>query len=224
MKAGVHFGHQKSKWHPQMAPFIFAEKNNVHVINLEETQKRLEVALNFVKEIVSRGGTVLFLGTKNQAQDIVRDAALSCAAPYVIYRWLGGTLTNSATVLGLVKKYRKLKEDKLSGALEKYTKKEQLEIDREIARLTQLIGGLEQLTRIPDALFIVDIKQEKTALREAARRKVPVVAICDTNVNPNLVDYPVPGNDDAINSIRLLVNLFAEAVKEGKEAAEKAGV
>jgi small subunit ribosomal protein S2 len=216
-KAGVHFGHRASKWHPKMKPFIFTEKNGVHVINLEKTLECLNGALEFIKKTVSEGGTVLFLGTKKQAQDIVKDAALSCAMPYVIFRWLGGTLTNASSVLGLAKKLRKLKEAKAAGELAaKYTKKEQLNISREIGRLEVLVGGIERLEKIPNVIFIVDVKKEKTAVREANRKGVPVVAICDTNVDPDLATYPIPANDDAVSSIRLLVDLMAEAVREGK--------
>jgi len=216
MKAGVHFGHQKSKWYPKMAPYIFIEKNGVHIINLEETRKALEKALNFISETVAGGGTVLFLGTKKQARDIVKDAALSCNMPYVTNRWLGGTLTNAPTVLGLVKKFRKLKEEKASGKLLKYTKKEQLEMAREIERLENIVGGIEKLERIPDALFVVDIKTDKTAIKEATRKKVPVVALCDSNANPELVKYPIPSNDDAVKALQLMANLVAETIKEVK--------
>lgn len=218
MKAGVHFGHQKSKWHPKMKPFIFTEKNGVHVIDLEKTQKELETALKFVAETVSRGGTVLFLSTKKQAQSIIKEAALDCGMPYIVSRWLGGTLTNASSVLNLVKKYRKLKADQESGALVKYTKKEQLNISREIERLEEIVGGIATLDKVPDVLFIVDIKEEKTAVAEAIKRKVPIVAICDTNVNPEKVDYPIPGNDDATSSIKILVNSVAGAIKVAKQS------
>lgn len=217
LKAGVHFGHQKSKWHPKMKPFIFTEKNGVHVINLEETQKQLELALQYVKETVSAGGTVLFVGTKKQAQQIVKDSAIACGSPFIVSRWLGGTLTNSSSVLGLAKKLRKFKEEVASGEVTKYTKKEQLNITREIVRLDEVVGGIEKLERIPDVIFIVDIKNEKTAVQEALRRGVPVIAICDTNVNPELVTLPIPANDDATNSIKLIVELMAAAVKDAKE-------
>lgn len=216
MKAGVHFGHQKSKWHPKMKPFIFTEKNGVHVINLEETQKHLVTAFEFIKEIVATGGTILFLGTKPQAKQYVKEAALSCGMPYVISRWLGGTLTNSNSVLNLVKKYRKLKLEQETGELKKYTKKEQLNIAREIERLDVLIGGIANLNTIPNVLFITDVKTEKTAVDEARRKKVPIIAICDTNVNPDKIDYPIPANDDATNSIKLIVNLVAAAVNESR--------
>ncbi|MBT5503827.1 30S ribosomal protein S2 [Candidatus Falkowbacteria bacterium] len=217
MKAGVHFGHQRSNWHPKMERFIFTEKSGLHIINLEETLKELEHALDFVKQTVANGGTVLFLGTKKQAQEIVKEAAIDCKMPYIVHRWLGGTLTNSDSVLGVVKKYRKLKEDTASGAIKRYTKKEQLKISREIARLDVIVGGIESLTRVPDAIFIVDMKCEKTALKEAQRKNIPIVSICDTNNNPENADYPIPGNDDATSSIKLLVNIVKEAVKEGQK-------
>jgi len=223
LKSGVHFGHQKSKWHPKMKPYIFTDKNGVHIINLEETQKLLEKAIAFVTETVSRGGTVLFLGTKKQARNIVKDAALSCGAPFIVSRWLGGTMTNSNSVLGLVRKYRKLKEENATGGFEKYTKKERLQLQREIIKLDEVVGGIEKVDRIPDALFIVDIKAEKTAVAEANRKGVPIVAFVDTNVNPDLVQYPIPANDDATNSIRLIVNTMAAAIKEAKDAMPVAG-
>jgi small subunit ribosomal protein S2 len=216
MKAGVHFGHQKSKWHPKMKPFIFVEKNGVHIINLEETQKALEKALNFLTETVAAGGTVLFLGTKKQARDIVKDGALSCNMPYVTNRWLGGTLTNAPTVLGLVKNFRKMKEENATGKLGKYTKKEQLEIKRKIEKLEVLVGGIEKLEKVPDALFVVDIKIDKTAIKEAIRRKIPVVALCDSNTNPELITYPVPANDDAVKALQLMVTLVVETINEAK--------
>lgn len=221
MHAGVHFGHRTSKWHPKMKPFIYTERNGVHIINLEETVAHLEPALAFIKKTVQNNGTVLFLGTKKQGQKLVQEAAISCGMPYVINRWLGGTLTNAATILSLVKKYKKLKADTASGELAaKYTKKEQLEFSREIERLDSLVGGLETLEKLPDALFIIDVRDEKTALAEALITHIPVVALCDTNVNPEKIDYPIPANDDASKALVLMVNLVAETIKEAK--AEKA--
>jgi small subunit ribosomal protein S2 len=218
MKAGVHFGHQKSKWHPKMKPFIYIEKNGVHIINLEQTQKLLEKALGFIEKTVQNNGTVLFLGTKRQAQGLVKEAALSCDMPYVVTRWLGGTLTNATSVLGLAKKYRKLKEDKASGKLDKFTKKEKLTVTREIERLEDIVGGISKLERIPNVIFVVDVKHEKTAVQEAIRKGVPVVAICDSNVNPDKIDYPIPGNDDATKAIELFVKLVADKINEAKQA------
>lgn len=218
LKAGVHFGHQKSKWHPKMAPFIFTEKNKILIINLEETRKQLATALSFISELAAKGGVVLFLGTKRQAQEIIRDAAVSCGMPYITQHWLGGTFTNAKSVLGLVKNYRRLKFEKESGELDRYTKKERLSIERKIAKLDKVVGGLENLNRVPDAVFIVDIKNEKTALVESNLTGVPVVAMCDTNVNPSKVDYVIPANDDAVKSIKMVVGLVAEAVNEGKKS------
>ena len=214
MKAGVHFGHQKSKWHPKMDQYIFTSKNGIHVINLEETQKCLETALNFLKETVTNGGTVLFLGTKRQAQPIIKEAAEYCGMPYIVSRWLGGTLTNASSVLNLVKKFRKLKKDLEISDEKKYTKKERLQIQREVDRLEVLIGGISNLNKIPDVLFVVDCKDEKTAVLEAVKKEVPIVAICDTNVNPDKIDYPIPSNDDATSALKLLVNLASEAISE----------
>ncbi|MFH0987827.1 MAG: 30S ribosomal protein S2 [Parcubacteria group bacterium] len=216
MQAGVHFGHRTSKWHPKMKPYIYTERNGVHVINLEETVKFLEPALEFVKKIVRDGGLILFLGTKKQARTLIKEAAESCKMPYVINRWLGGTLTNSSTILSLVKKLRKLKADRDSGELLKYTKKEQLEFAREIERLDRLVGGMEMLDKVPNAMFIVDIRDEKTAVAETITKKIPTVALCDTNVNPELVAYPIPSNDDATKALKLMINLVAEAVKEAQ--------
>jgi len=214
MKAGVHFGHQKSKWHPKMAPFIFSEKSGVHVINLEETQNQIEIAIKFAQETVKNGGNVLFLSTKKQAKAIVKEAAISCGMPYIISRWLGGTLTNAISVLNLVKKYRKLIKEKESGEIKKYTKKEQLQLGREMIRLDDLIGGISNITKIPNAIFIIDVKLEKTAVLEANKMSVPIIALCDTNVNVSRVDYPIPANDDASSSIKLIVNTIAKAIKD----------
>lgn len=216
LKSGVHFGHKLSKRNPKMEPFIFTSKNGFHIINIEETQTKLQEALDFVRKVVANGGTILFLGTKKQAQSIVKKHAIECGMPYITERWLGGTFTNYATISKVVKKYRNLKDEKAKGGLEKYTKKEQLDFDREIEKLEKIVGGIAEVTKVPDAIFVCDIKKEKTAVREAIRRNVPIVAICDTNTNPNLITYPIPANDDAIKSIELLTGLVAEAVKEGQ--------
>jgi small subunit ribosomal protein S2 len=219
LKAGVHFGHNKSKWHPKMAPYLYTEKNKVHIFNLEKTQEQLKIALNFVKETVANGGTVLFLGTKKQAKELVKAAAQKCGMPYIISRWLGGTFTNSKSVLGLVKNYKKLKAEKETSKWKLFTKRERLKFDRKIEKLEPLIGGIENLNKLPEVLFIVDIKNEKTAVLEANKVKIPVVAVCDSNVNPLRVQQVIPGNDDAVKSIYLLSNLVADAVLAGQ--AEK---
>jgi small subunit ribosomal protein S2 len=221
LQAGVHFGHQTSKWHPKMKKFIFGERQGVHIINLEETQKALESALAFARQTASRGGIVLFVGTKKQASDIVAKAALSCGMPYVNKRWLGGTLTNFVNMAQLLRKYRDLKRKLEKGELVKYTKFEQLKFGEQVKKYDEMIGGLIDLNRIPDAIFVMDIRKDKTALEEAMRRGVKVIALCDTNVNPLNVDYCIPSNDDAVKSIELMSGLMAAAVKEGRDEWDK---
>lgn len=221
LKAGVHFGHQQGRRHPKMKPYIFTVKSGFHIINLELTQEKLAEALAFVKKLVSNGGTVLFLGTKKQAQPIIVKYAKDCQMPYVIERWLGGTFTNFPEISRVVKKFTELKRKKAAGQLDKYTKKEKLEFDREIAKLEKMVGGIESLAKVPDALFVCDVKKEKTAVSEAIRRNIPIVAICDTNVNSDKINYCIPANDDAIKSIDLITGLVAQAVKEGAEEKGK---
>src|SRR3989338_9059351 len=216
LKSGVHFGHQLSKRHPKMKPFIFMSKNGFHIIDLEQTQVKLSEALDFVKTIAANGGTVLFLGTKKQAQPIIIKAAKACGMPYITERWLGGTLTNFAAISKVINKYRRLKEQKVKGELAKYTKKEQLEFDKETSKLEKMVGGIQELNKIPEAIFICDVKREKTAVSEANRKNVPIVALCDTNANLTNIAYPIPANDDAIKSIELITMLVAEAITEGK--------
>ncbi len=215
LKAGVHFGHRVSRRHPKMKPYIFGPKNGFHIINIEETQVKLKEAMDFVRKIVGNGATILFLGTKKQARPIIEKYAKDCGMPYITERWLGGTLTNFSSILKLIEKYKSLTDQKAKGELEKYTKKERLEFDREIERLNKSVGGISIINRVPDALFICDIKKEKTAVREAIIKNVPIVAMCDTNTNPDNIAYPIPANDDATKSIELFVGLIAAAVKEG---------
>lgn len=222
LKAGVHFGHQTSKWYPTMAPYIFAERSGIHIINLLKTRPCLEEALQFVTDLVRKKGVILFVGTKKQAQIMVREEALACQMPYVDERWIGGTLTNFSVISKLIQKYKTLKKKQVAGELQKYTKKEQLEFERRIARLEKLVGGLVTLESSPQAIFVIDVKKEKTAVREARQRKnVSVVALCDTNVNPELVDYPIPCNDDATKALRMMIHLVAEAVMEGRLLREQ---
>jgi small subunit ribosomal protein S2 len=222
LQAGVHFGHQTSKWHPKMKKFIFGERQGIHIINLEETQKSLEKTLAFAKQTAARGGIILFVGTKKQAADIVAKSALEAGMPYVNKRWLGGTLTNFVNMAQLLRKYRDLKRKLEKGELVKYTKFEQLKFSEQVEMWDEKIGGLIDLMRIPDAIFVFDIRKDKTALEEAARRGVKVLALCDTNVNPSNVDYCIPANDDAVKSIELMAGLVAGAIKEGREEWEKA--
>jgi small subunit ribosomal protein S2 len=221
LQAGVHFGHQKSKWHPKMGKFIFGDREGIHIIDLEKTRERLEKACAFAKQIAARGGTILFVGTKRQAADVVARGAEEAGMPYVNKRWLGGTLTNYVNMAHLLRKYKDLKRKLEKGELGKYTKFEQQKFAEQAKAYDDKIGGLANLTRIPDAVFILDIRKDKTALQEAVRRGVKIIAICDTNVNPSDVSYPIPANDDAVKSVELIVNTVASAVKEGRDDWEK---
>lgn len=214
-KAGVHFGHRTSRWHPKMKPFIFGQKNSIHIINLEKTIEMIEKAVEFIIKIVGGGGTILFVGTKKQAQPIIEKYAKECNMPYVTDRWLGGTFTNFTEVRKLVQHYISLKERKEKGELAKYTKKEQLDFEREINKLERYIIGLVHLKKLPDAVFFVDIKTDETALREAHKKQIPIISICDTNVNPDPVTYPIAANDDGIKSLELITSIIAKAVQEG---------
>lgn len=217
LKNGVHFGHQKSRRHPKMEPYIFTIRNGVHIINLEKTLAKLKEALEFVQKTVREGGNILFVGTKRQAKEITKKYAQSAGMPYITERWLGGLFTNFANVSKLQKKLKKLEEEKKSGEIEKYTKKEQLKFNEEIEKLNRFVGGIREMTSLPAAVFILDVREEKTAVREAVKKQVPIVAITDTNTNPVPIDYAIPANDDAIKSIEFITSLIAEAAKEGKE-------
>lgn len=220
LKAGVHFGHQSSKRYPSMGAYIYTTRNLVDIINLEETSQKLQAALNFIAETVSRGGTILFVSSKKQAKNVIEKYAVECNMPFVTSRWLGGTFTNFASISRLVRTLKDLEQKFAAGEMEKYTKKEQLEFEREMARLHELVGGLKEMKKLPEAVFVIDIKKDKTAVSEASKKKVPIVALVDSNVNPTAIDYPIPGNDDAVKSIDLITGLIAEAVKEGKAKAE----
>jgi len=221
LQSGVHFGHKVSRWHPKMKPFIFTQRNGIHVINLEETQLKLKATLEAVKNLASEGKVILFISTKPQAREIVKQAAIACGAPYLVDRWIGGLLTNFAEIKKLIKKYISLKEQQASGELEKYTKQEQLEIAKELIKMDVSLIGLTGLEKIPDVLFIPALQAEKTAVLEANRTHVQIIGVCDTNSNPDKADYIIPANDDAVNSITMMSNLVAEAVKEGKKEWEK---
>ena len=220
LQSGVHFGHQKGRWHPKMKKYIFTERGGVHVIDLEKTSEKLEEATNFLRDLTQKGGIVLFIGTKKQGQKILKKYADEVGMPYIIERWIGGLFTNFSQVGKLVKKYRKLIEEKESGILAKYTKKEQVEFQKETEKLHKFVGGLGDMRRIPDAVFVLDAKKEKTAIMEARKRGVPVVGFCDSNINPELLDYPIPANDDAIKSIEIITKYIAEAIKEGRAKKE----
>jgi len=216
LKSGMHFGHRTSKWHPKMAPFIFGQRAGVHIIDLQKTNVKLAEALAFITKIVAENKVILMVGTKDQVKNRLKAQALEVDMPYVNNRWIGGTLTNFAIVKHLIKTYVDLKEKKENGKLTKYTKKEQVDFDKQIKKLEIRVGGLTNMKKLPDAMFIWDIKKEKNALTEANKKGVPVVAVCDTNVNPDGVKYVIPSNDDAVKAIKLVLQLIGEAIKEGR--------
>lgn len=223
LKAGVHFGHQANKWHPKMAPFIFTQRNNVHIIDLEKTQEMLAKALDFVKVSASQGKTFLLVCTKEQAKPIVKKYAEEAGVPYVTERWLGGLLTNFEEIhQSLFKKIRRLKGLRDTGEITKYTKKEQIRIGKEIDKMDKVIGSMEDMDKRPDIVFIVDVKRDKTAFEEAKITGINIVAITDTNANPDGIAYPIPANDDATHSIELLVKVITDAIKEGKSQVSAA--
>lgn len=218
LRAGVHFGHKKAKRYPKMERYIYTIRNEISIIDLGKTASRLNLAVNYVKEISAKGGTILFVGTKKQAKKVIKDAAKKCAMPYVTERWLGGTFTNFKKITASVERLKKMVEQRESGELEKkYNKKERLEIDREIKRLEKKFGGIMNMKKIPDAVFVVDIKEEATTISESVIKNVPIIALVDTNVDPSTIDYPIPANDDAVKSIELITNIISEAVIEGKK-------
>ena len=221
LKAGAHFGHQNSRWHPKMAPYLFGLRNGVHVIDLEKTVEEMEKTYNYVKTMASQGKIILFVGTKRQARETVKEAALACGMPYLVERWIGGLLTNFEEVRRRLKKYNGLKEQIKTGEIERYTKKEQVVLKKMVEKMDRYLVGLTQLENIPDALYIADLRVEKTAVAEAKRTGVKIVAVCDSNVNPEKADYIIPANDDAVNSIKMMAAFIAEAVKEGKAEWEK---
>jgi small subunit ribosomal protein S2 len=219
LEAGVHFGHQTRFWNPKMAPFIFGERNRIHIINLEKTQPLYAEAAAFVKGVVSDGGTVLFVGTKRSAREAVQSEASRCGMPYVNQRWLGGMLTNFKTIRQSIKRLADITELAANGQLEKRGKKEATQLRREMEKLERSLGGIKKMDGLPDALFIVDVGHEKIAIHEARKLGIPVVAIVDTNCTPDGIDYVVPGNDDAMRAIQLYAVGMADAVLEGKESA-----
>jgi small subunit ribosomal protein S2 len=216
LEAGVHFGHQSRRWNPKMKPFIYTERDGIYVIDLTQTASRLEAAYEYIKDLVGGGGEIIFVGTKRQAQDIVKAEATRVGAMYLTERWVGGLLTNFESVSKNIKRLNELREKRDNKELEALTKKERLLIDREIDKMAKVIGGIDRLAKLPEALFVVDAKKEDNAVREARKTGVKVVAIADTNVDPTLLDYPIPGNDDAIKAIELLTKTIADAYSEGK--------
>ena len=215
LEAGVHFGHQTQRWHPRMKQYIFAQRNGIHIIDLQQTMHLLERARQFISSVVADGESVLFVGTKRQAQDSIEQAARRCDMFYVKHRWLGGMLTNFPTIQGRIDHLVRLEERQARGGFGLLTKKEALKLDDEVVRLNRNFGGVKEMTRLPGALFVVDIGREKIAVAEGRRMGIPIVAIVDTDGDPDLVDYPIAGNDDAIRSISLVTARMADAVAEG---------
>lgn len=216
LEAGLHFGHKRSRRHPKMEPFIFMSKNDINIIDLRLTVEMLAKALEYVKKIAEDGGSLLFVSTKKQASPLIEKYAQMCEQPFISNRWIGGTLTNFAIISKMVNTFKDLKTKRDSGDFQKYTKKEQLDFSRKIAELDHLIGGIEKMTKLPQALFVIDVNLDSTAVKEAMKKGIPIIAICDTNVNPEKATYPIPGNDDAVKSIDLILNLVAKSYNEGK--------
>ncbi len=218
LEAGVHFGHQTRKWNPKMKPYIFIARGGIYIIDLQKTLRQLNRATDYLREVSARGGTVLFIGTKKQAKVAIREAAQKCGMPYVTERWLGGMLTNWATISQRVEKMEDYEAMMRDGRMEKLSKKEQLETNRSYEKLSRNLGGIRSMKKLPDAVFVVDTAEEETAVREASKLNIPVVGIVDTNADPNLVTYPIPGNDDAIRSINLFARVVAQSIEAGKQA------
>jgi small subunit ribosomal protein S2 len=216
LESGVHFGHRTHKWHPSMKPYIFTERNSIHIIDLQKTVKALQEAYDLVRDTVAEGGTVLFVGTKRQAQETIQDEAIRAGMPYVTARWLGGMLTNWRTIRQRVNELERLERMRDKGDFERITKKEALILSRKIERLETLLGGIRHMTGLPELLFVVDVRREDTAIHEANLLEIPVIAMVDTNCDPRNVDFVIPSNDDAIRAIKLLVGRIADAVVEGK--------
>ncbi len=221
LEAGVHFGHQTKRWNPKMKPFIFGEKSGIYIIDLEKTERFLNEARAFVADVTAQGKPILFVGTKKQAQEVIEEEAKRCGAFYVNHRWLGGLLTNFQTIKKSIKRYKEIVQMEKDGIFESLTKKEIAALNKEREKLVKNLSGVIEMDRLPGALFLIDSKKEETAVLEARRLKIPVVALIDTNSNPDLISYPVPGNDDAIKSIRLITHLMADSALEGRNRADQ---
>ena len=225
LEAGVHFGHHTRRWNPKMEPYIFGKRNNIHIINLEKTVPMLYEALQAIQSIAKNGGKFLFVGTKRSASELIAQAAINCGQYYVNHRWLGGMLTNWETVSKSIKKLKSLEERIESGEINSLTKKEKLNIERQKEKLDLTLGGIKNMNGVPDAMFIIDTNKEAIAVLEANNLNIPVIAICDSNTNPSGVDYPIPGNDDALRAISLYCDLVAASVLKGLESnLEQSGV
>lgn len=220
LEAGVHFGHQKRRWNPHMKQYVFTQRNGIHIIDLQQTLVKLQEARKFVRDLIAGGGDIIFVGTKKQAQEVIQEEARRCGSCYVNRRWLGGTLTNFATIQSRIDHLVRLEDQKSRGELAHLPKKEIMKLDKEIARLNQLFGGVKELTKIPSAMFVVDTVKERIAISEARQLQIPIVGMVDTDCDPREVDHPIPANDDAIKSVRLICSVIADAVLEGKAGIE----
>ena len=217
LEAGVHFGHQTRRWDPKMAEYIFQARNGIHIIDLQKTSKKLDEAYNFIKEQAEEGKTILFVGTKKQAQECVREAAQKCGMFYVDQRWLGGMLTNFGTIRKRIERLKELETMQEDGTFNLLTKKEVILLKKEIEKLEKNLGGIKEMDKLPGVIFLVDPKKERIAILEAKKLNIPLVGLVDTNCNPEEVDYPIPGNDDAIRAVKLIADVIANAVIEGKQ-------
>ncbi len=220
LEAGVHFGHQTRRWNPKMAPYIYMERNGIYIIDLQKTVKKLEEAYCFVRDTASNGGTLLFVGTKKQAQDAVKEEAERVGMYFVNARWLGGMLTNFKTMRTRIDRLQQLRKMQEDGTFDMLPKKEVIKLTGEIAKLEKYLGGVKDMRRLPSILFVIDPRKERNAIAEARKLHIPIVAIVDTNCDPDEVDYPIPGNDDAIRAIRLISSTMANAVQEGRQGAD----
>ena len=220
LEAGVHFGHQTRRWNPKMAPYIYTERNGIYIIDLQKTVKKLEEAYAFVRDLSANGGNVLFVGTKKQAQDAIKEEAARCGGYYVNARWLGGMLTNFRTMRTRIDRLAQLRKMEEDGTFAMLPKKEVIKHQAEIEKLEKYLGGVKEMKKLPGALFIVDTRKERNAIAEAHRLGIPVVAIADTNCDPDEIDYPIPGNDDAIRAIRLIASIMANAMIEGRQGEQ----
>ncbi len=224
LEAGVHFGHQTRRWNPKMAPYIFTERNGIYIIDLQKTVRKLEDAYTFVRDLSADNGTLLFVGTKKQAQDSIREEATRAGMPFVNARWLGGMLTNFKTIQNRIKRLQQLKAMKEDGTFDLLTKKEAAKLDLEIEKLEKFLGGITGMKKVPDAMFIVDPRKERIAVAEAHKLGIPIIAIVDTNCDPDEIDYVIPGNDDAIRAVRLISGAMADAVIEGRQGVQDTDV
>ena len=226
LEAGVHFGHQVRRWNPKMKEYIFGERNGIYIIDLQKTQRMFREAISFVTDLIAqdKGRTVLFVGTKRQAQDAIREESEKCGQYYVNQRWLGGLLTNFQTVQKSIKRLKDLEAMQTDGRYEKLTKKERIKLDRERESLNKNLSGIKSMTRLPDAIFIIDVKKEEIAVAEDNRLGIPIVAVVDTNCSPEGIDYVIPGNDDALRAVRLFASRISDAIVEGNQIATEGGV